>query len=109
MCIAVFIIQCVSYPAPSPPAGLTAAQYGLASARVSWTAPAQPPNVTGYTIHYMLEEGGEEGTATTGPSNTSTVISGLTAGASYSFTVVALSDTFSSNMSGPVTVTIGTH
>ena len=95
-------------PAPGPPSGLTASQNGLESALVSWTAPSGAAAVTGYTIYYQ-QEGGERSSVSAGASDTSSTISGLIKGATYSITIVASSDTLPSTVTGPQTITIGTH
>lgn len=63
---------------------------------------------TGYTIRLApLQDGLQLVTATAAASETSTTILGLTVGATYSVTIVANSDTLSSNVTGPENVTIG--
>src|SRR2546430_2209948 len=69
---------------PGAPTGVTASP-GIASATVSWTAPADPGNspITSYTVT------SSPGGITAATSNTSTTVSGLTPGVSYTFTVTA--------------------
>ena len=95
-------------PAPDPPSGLTASQNGLDSALVSWTAPSGGATVTGYIIYYQ-HEGGERSSVSAGASDTSATISGLIEGTTYSITIVATSNTLPSTVTGPQTITIGTH
>src|ERR1700694_3158075 len=74
--------------APQPPTGATATA-GIGSASVSWTAPVDPGTspISSYTV--TSAPGGV--TATT--RGTSTTISGLTPGVSYTFTVTATNAT----------------
>ena len=95
-------------PAPDPPSSLTASQNGLDSALVSWTAPSGGAAVTGYTIYYQ-QEGGERSLVSAMASDTSSTISGLIEGATYSIAIVATSNTLPSTVTGPQTITIGTH
>jgi len=83
-------------------------QNGLDSALVSWTAPSGGAAVTGYTIYYQ-QEGGERSSVSAEASDTSTTISGLIEGAIYSINIVATSNTLPSTVTGPQTITIGTH
>lgn len=94
-------------PAPTAPTNVTATP-GNGSAVVSWTPPSGA-GVTSYTVTPYVN-----GTAGTpiiyGPGSTTVVVSGLTNGTSYSFTVIATNSTGSSPpsaMSNSVTPTSG--
>jgi len=82
--------------APSPPSGVTAAA-GVSSATVNWGAPVDPGTspVTGYTV----TSSPDGRTATT--AQTSTVVNGLTAGVTYTFTVTATNAAGTSFPSAP--------
>jgi hypothetical protein len=75
---------------PSAPTGVTATA-GNASAIVSWSAPSSGGSaITSYTITPYLGAEAQPSTTITGsPPATGTTITGLTNGASYSFTVTA--------------------
>ena len=79
-------------PAPDPPSGLTVSQNGLNSVLVSWIGLSRGADVTGYTIYYQ-QEGGERFSVCAGISDITATISGLIEGATYSFTIVATSNT----------------
>ncbi|TYP70084.1 glycosyl hydrolase family 18 protein [Paenibacillus methanolicus] len=67
--------------APSAPAGLAASGVTSSSVTLSWTASTDNVGVTGYTVSY--------GGSSVNVTGTTATISGLTAGAAYSFTVKA--------------------
>jgi hypothetical protein len=79
-----------SQTAPSAPAGVTASA-GNGSATVSWTAPSNGGSpVTSYTVTPYVGGVAQPATTVTGtPPATSTVITGLSNGTSYTFTVSA--------------------
>ena len=82
----------------------------MASVLASWTPSSggDPSLTTGYTIRLApLQENRATVTATAAATETSTTIFGLTLGATYSVTIVANSNTLSSNVTGPENVTIG--
>jgi titin len=91
-------------PRPQAPTGMTATA-GASQVSLSWTAPSvQPAQVP---LTYTLYQGGV--IAQTGISSTSTTVTGLTNGTSYSFTVTAI-DAYgqSSDQSAPaVAIPIG--
>jgi hypothetical protein len=79
-----------SQTAPSAPAGVTASA-GDGSATVSWTAPSNGGSpITSYTVTPYVGGVAQPATTVTGtPPATSTVITGLSNGTSYTFTVSA--------------------
>ena len=69
---------------------------------------SEGPGVTGYTIYYQSNIDGEERKSVmAGDTNNSTVIKGLTAGTTYSISMVANSSTLPSNVTTGPDVTIG--
>ena len=92
------------YLAPDPPSDLTLSRTAMDVLLVSWTAPSQA--VTGYVIYYQ-QDGGERMSVSVEASATSYNITGLTIGATYSISMVATSNTLSSTVIGPQTITIG--
>jgi hypothetical protein len=78
---------------PSPPPGQATgvtATPGYASAGVSWTAPASGGAATTYKITPYIGSAPQTPTMVTGsPAPTSTVVTGLTNGTTYTFTVTA--------------------
>jgi len=82
------IVPLAASGVPSPPTNVVATA-GVDSATVSWNAPADAGNspVRGYTVT------SNPGGITTTTSQTSTVINGLTPGASYTFVVTATNST----------------
>ena len=90
---------CTGTPGPlSAPLTPTAAAEAFPGAAVSW-APASKGCATGYVVTPYLDGVGQTPTVTFGP-GTTTVIRGLIAGASYTFTVAAHDAT----MVGPASV-----
>ena len=89
--------------APSPPYDVSVLQNGLNSASVSWLLePAgsgsgiTEPAVTGYIISYQTLDGGHSDSVNVDGTATSTIITGLMTGATYSITIVATSSTLPS-------------
>jgi uncharacterized repeat protein (TIGR01451 family) len=76
---------------PSAPQNVTALA-GNASASVAWTAPTTDGNspLTGYTVTASSPTGVIPAASNVVPSTTGTVVTGLTNGASYTFTVAAV-------------------
>ena len=97
--------NCVLSPAPSPPSDVSVSQNGLNSLLVSWTS--GEPAVTGYNISYQTLDGGHSGSVTN-ETATSTIITGLMTGATYSITIVATSNTLNSTETTAPDITIGT-
>ena len=82
-------------------------QNGLTSLLVTWTQ-SEGPGVTGYTIYYKRNIVGEERKSVmAGAADSSTVISRLTEGATYSISMVANSSTIPSDVTTGPDVTIG--
>jgi Domain of unknown function (DUF4082)/Fibronectin type III domain/Bacterial Ig domain len=76
-------------PAPGQVTGVKAVA-GTGSATVTWTAPASGGAVTTYTITPFIGASAQTPTVVTGsPPTTSALVSGLTAGKTYTFTVQA--------------------
>ena len=100
-------------PAPSPPSDMTVFQNGLDSAQVFWTA-SSGAAVTGYImiIYYQELFGGQRLTRSFAgrlrPRSTSATITELSAGDTYSITMVATSSTLPSTVTAALTVSIGT-
>ena len=70
--------------------------YRADSVVVSWTPPSGKPDVTGYIIYYQ-QDGGQRLSENAGATAaTTTTITGLIVGATYSFTMVANSSTLPS-------------
>ena len=88
--------------APGTPTGVVATA-GLSSVSVSWTAPNNGNStITSYTVTPYLGSTGQTPTVVSGsPAPTSAVISGLTNGKTYTFTVVATNAVGSSAASVP--------
>jgi hypothetical protein len=81
-----------TYVNATPPGPMTAptATAGALSATVNWTAPADNGSaITGYTVTPLLG-GVAQAPVTFGNTGTSQVVTGLTAGSSYTFTVAAI-------------------
>ena len=102
-----YMVDVLFAPAPVPgaPTGV-AATPGQASATVSWTAPTSGGPVTSYEVTPYLGSVAQPSKTVTGtPPSTSTTVSGLTSGATYTFRVRAGNPTGTgpaSNPSGPV-------
>ena len=81
-------------PAPGQPTGVSATAGGRTSANVSWTAPTGGASVTGYRITPYIGSTPQTPKTVTGtPPVTSTSVSGLTQGTTYTFRVTALNPT----------------
>ena len=94
------LILCIppSYIAAYTP-DVRVSQTGLNSLLVSWTYRSSWPAVTGFLISYYQLDGGHNGLVTAGRNDNNATISGLTALATYSISVVANSSTLPSNAS----------
>ncbi|OLF15183.1 hypothetical protein BU204_23260 [Actinophytocola xanthii] len=89
---------------PATPAAPTATA-GISRATVSWSAPATNGSpITGYRLTRYLN-GTSEGTTSYG-ATTSTTVTGLTPGGSYTFTVAAVNAYGTSDPSGPSTAAV---
>ena len=105
-CVCVYLLQDTQSTAPSPPSGESVSQNGLNSLLVSWTS--GEPAVTGYIISYQPQDGGHSGSVNIDENVTSTIITGLMTGATYSITIVATSNTLPSTEITAPDITIGT-
>jgi chitodextrinase len=84
--------------APTTPAGLTASAVTPTSLTLSWNAATDNVGVTGYRVY--------NGTLVASPTSTSVLITGLSAGTLYAFTVAALDAAGNASaQSAPVSVT----
>jgi len=83
---------------PGQVANVTAASGGKTSANVSWSAPPSGGTVTGYTVTPRIDGVAQSPTVVSGsPPLTTTTVTGLTNGTTYTFTVAA----FNPNGSAP--------
>jgi hypothetical protein len=94
-----FVDVMYALPVPGQVTGVTASAAGETSANVSWTAPSSGGSVTSYRITpYIGSTAQTPKTITGSPPATSTKVTGLTTGTTYTFTVQATN----ANGSGPV-------
>ena len=93
-------------PAPSPPSGVMVSQNGLNSLLVTWK-PSAGPAVTGYTVFYQEQDGGESGSLEVGETDTSISITGLMRGATYSIRIMSISSTLPGSITVGLDQTIG--
>ena len=93
---------------PSLPSNVRVTQNGLESLLVTWT-PSQGPDVTGYTIFYQQRNGKNSGLLTVERTDTSAIITGLTAEATFSISVSATSDTLPSTTTQGKEILIGMY
>ena len=91
------------FAAPSPPSNVIVSQNGLESLLVSWTGGESI--VTGYIISYKQQDEVHSDSFT--ETVTSTIITGLMIGTTYSISIVATSSTLSSNVTTAPDITIG--
>jgi hypothetical protein len=92
-------VQFTRIPAPGPVSNVTADERGLTSATVSWSAPGSGGAPTSYKITPYIGSTAQPATTITGtPPVTTATMTGLTNGATYTFTVQAINP----NGSGPV-------
>ena len=78
-------------------------QISSTTVRVTWSPPSGGATLTGYVVHYR--GGGSVGTETKPPSSTSTDITGLTNGFTYTISVEATSQHLSGE-SGVMTISL---
>ncbi len=72
--------------APAAPTGVTAATAGSGSVTVSWSAPTSSSSITSYTVTpFVGSTAGTPVTVSGSPPATSTTLSGLTNGTTYTF------------------------
>ena len=79
-------------------------QISSTAVRVTWNPTSGGATVTGYVVHYIGS--GSDGTKTVSPSFTSTDITGLTSGHTYTISVEATSQHLSGE-SEEVTISLG--
>ena len=92
--------------APAPPTGVTAVANAGGTATVSWTDPANHGSpITNYTVAASPQCPTCTGLTVTGATATSASVQGLTAGASYVFTVTATNANGTSDPSLPSALT----
>ena len=82
------------YTVASAPTDLTAVQEGLTSIRVSWTPSS---GATGYTISYT-GGGSSDSVTVSGGSTDNYLLTGLMVDASYTLSIIATSQHFSSDV-----------
>jgi hypothetical protein len=97
-----FVDVTVSIPVPAAPSGVTADAAGQTSATVSWTAPATGGPVTSYVVTPFAGATAQAPKTVTGtPPATSTNVTGLTSGTTYTFRVAACNSSGCSATAGP--------
>jgi hypothetical protein len=97
-----FVDALVAIPPPGAPSNVSAAAAGRTSATVSWTAPADAALVTSYRVTPYVGSTAQPATTVTGsPPSTSTNVTGLTNGTTYTFRVAACNSSGCSADAGP--------
>jgi hypothetical protein len=87
-----------AFPQPGQPTGVTASVAGSTSADVSWTAPSTGGPVTSYQVTPYIGTAAQTPKTVTGtPLPTTTKVTGLTTGTTYTFSVTAVN----ANGAGP--------
>ena len=93
------------FTAANPPTNLTAAQSGIISVQVSWTAPASGGALrTGYRIFYQT--GGSEQSVDAAAGVASRTLTGLLSGMTYNISIESRSNSLPSAVLGPSVVRI---
>ena len=97
------------FTAANPPLNLSAIQLTITAVQVSWSAPASgAATVTGYDIYYETTGGSDyEQRVTVGAAATEYTLTVLEEERSYSISIVALSNTLPSILTGPILVSLG--
>ena len=72
-------------------------QDGPTSIRVTWTPPPPLGDTTGYRIHYTTGEGSSDSQTVSGGNTMTHTLTGLTNGETYTISIVATSNTLSSD------------
>ena len=94
------------FAAPSPPSNVIVSQNGLESLLVLWTHGESI--VTGYIISYQQQDGVHSDSVNVNETTvTSTIITGLMIGVTYSISIVATTSTLPSNVTTAPDITIG--
>ena len=95
------------FTAAKPPLNLSAIQITITVVQVSWSAPASgAATVTGYDIYYETT-GGSEQSVTVRAVATEYTLTVLEEERSYNISIVALSNTLPSILTGPILVSLG--
>ena len=76
-------------PEAGDPTLVELVQISLTAVRVTWSPPSDGASVTGYTVHYTGDDSRAERISGLPPSTTSTDITGLTSGRTYTISVEA--------------------
>lgn len=74
---------------------------------VSWTTVSGSVDVVGYTVYLTPEQGVQIVSEVLGASESNTTVTGPVGDTTYSVTIVTKSNTFTSNVTGPVNITLG--
>jgi hypothetical protein len=97
-----FVDVTVSIPAPAAASNVSAVAAGQTSATVSWTAPSTGGPVTSYVVTPYIGATAQTAKTVTGtPPATSTNVTGLTSGTTYTFRVTACNSSGCSAAAGP--------
>ena len=89
----------------SPPSGVTAAQTGPTSIRVTWTPPTP---LDGYIISYTNEDDSDSDSVTvSGGSTDMETLTGLQNGDTYTISIIATSETALPSESIPADMSVG--
>ena len=83
------VFSAQAFNTPPGQVGNVNATAGFASATVTWSAPTTGDPATSYTITPYIGSAAQTPTTVPGPTPTSAVVSGLTNGTTYTFTVTA--------------------
>ena len=94
--------------APDPPSNPQVLQTGPSSVLVSWTIPPSSVDIiTGFSVYFNPQQEGIAVVVDAGANETNTTVHGLTEAATYSVTIVALSNTLRSTTTGLEDISLG--